>query len=238
MRSDIFLLLIIIITCTFLSAATIKVLDNSNNHPVAAAGVTATYVASLSGVDFSLYDAIYLDEHSGSYLSGYESAIQSAMINDGFSLIAEYTNNTTLAQISTVLGLATSLTNVGTTSSWSNVDETHPILTGVGIEGGAAVNVAALASTTYTKYAYSFTPAGAEVIVKDSNGNPVLIAGTLGQGAYVLLNYEALEGSIQPQIAHNAIFWATTFVKTPEPTSIFLLILAGITILSAKKYRK
>lgn len=232
MRKVIFLLAF----CTLMvQATTINVIDANNNHAVGnLSGVSAYYTSSLSGVTLSNYDAIYLDEHSGSFLTGYETQIRNAMMNDGLGLVFEYSSATTLAPLSTILGFSPTLSTAGDnysstigTFALTTAGTNHMAFTGIGLEGGAAVNIATLNRVNRSKAYYTNVPTGVEILAT-TGGNPLILTGVLGQGRYFLVNVELLEGgSIQNELnlARNALFYVTQ-VPVPEPASIFMLLLA------------
>jgi len=230
------ILFVLIALCmTMVQAVTINVLDNDSNHAVASAGsVNATYVSSLSGVNLANYDAIYIDEHSSSFLSGYETAIRNTMMTKSLGLVVEFTGATQLSQISTILGFSPAISTVadnyaGTIGAFAltAAGSSHMTFTGTGLEGGLAVNIANLNRINRSKAYYTNVPTGVEILAT-SGGNPLVITGVLGQSRYYLVNVELLEGSSNTdelRLAHNALFYVTQ-VPVPEPGTCILLVLA------------
>ena len=229
-----------------LPVAALNVIDYSTNHAVGnLSGVNATYTTTLSGITLSNYDAIYVDEHTGDFFTGYETAVRNAMMN-GLNIIAEYTNNTILGKLSTIFEFSTTLTtthdaNVMAAFSVTTEGANHPLFTGEGISGGGTVDVPALNRGSRSKGAYNHVPDGAQLLAKTGT-SPLIMIGNVGLGTFVLINVENLEGgptADEQTLSRNALFFADeigTLGAVPEASSFILLGLAIAGIFGYKKF--
>lgn len=214
------------------SALPIRVLDlsTSSGHSAEHANIHGdfvnTRVSTLSGVNFSDYDVLYIvGEHlSFNPFSGREAAVAAAISSGTLGLIAEA--DSPWANISTMLGDTVTGTGDVGPNSLTAAGAVHPIFSGVDFGDLDAED------------AFSAIPSsGATVLVEDGASNAVMFTGVLGLGRYFVTGTELTENLSSPSspndnlLAHNAIhFVAPTTASVPEPDTL-ILVGGGLAVL-------
>lgn len=184
--------------------------SNSHSPTKAAVGgdIVATYVTGLSGVNFSAYDVIYVDEHStAAMFSGYESAIRSAMNSGYVGFVAEYCP---VEIMNNIFGMSLVSATAGSALTVTSAGSTHPIITGSGLSNGAAMTNAANLDGSKRSFTSASVSASYTRIITDNNSNVYAFGGAYGLGRFFILGNEAMESTPnqnEKNLIHNAIMY-------------------------------
>lgn len=206
----------------------------TNYTSVGSINVTKLNGSSLNGVDLSLFDVIYADEHA--YFGSRSGDISNAIHAGELGFVAALTNYN---YVNSILGTTFSNTWSGV-SSLQATTAPSALLTGAGLPDGGAVNLAAVNNQSR---GYLNGSGWDTVLVEDQNNRAVVVEGTFGQGNWIYMGLEPMEYSSpnadESQLVWNALQIASGANVAPVPLPAGLpLMLAGVGVFGFIARRK
>ena len=197
MKHKIFLILIISFF-TLINAGTLKVIDlGSSSHPAenaifAGTSFQISRLSSLSGVNLSSYDILFVDEHPGNF-AGREQDVRNAISSGDLGLVSNmgYTNNPAFGSFRQILEMS-SFSGTSTNGSFqlTTAGQNHETFTGA--NGGNTIDISSLQNQS--TFAFNQTPTGSTTLAKDGSGRAVIFTGAIGTGRYYFNSFEPFEG--------------------------------------------